>query len=1349
MAKNINHIQHVKSSVVENGKPKLPASSVLVEGEIAVNFADGYETLSIKTTSGNIATFSSDEYYTEQKLGSGFTGENSGVTVTDALDSSTIWVRGEGENSAVLRDGNNVASGNLAVAEGSGTSAMSIASHAEGWNTFAGGEYYGAHAEGKETVAMGYGAHAEGGKTLASGWQSHAEGSYASATSMASHAEGSSTLASGYEAHAEGYGTSAVTEDSHAEGTRTLANGKSAHAEGSGTTVIGDYSHGEGYNTFVNGIQSHAEGMESIAIGNNSHAEGWKTSAYSQSHTEGVSTYAKNGSHAEGQQTTADTYSHAEGISSLASGYVSHAEGSHTMATSQNSHAEGYSTSASGDSSHAEGSGSKASGDYSHAEGYQTSATTTASHSEGQWTVASGIYSHAEGRDTRAIGTYSHAEGNSTSAMSFNSHAEGYYTIANNNNEHASGIYNVSSSASTTWGDSGNTLFSVGDGTADDARHNAFEIRQNGDIYIVNKDGDDVRLQDEIGNIDVDLVIDDTTSASTNPVATKAVYDALVDTEYVWANAYVALSGAISSHTEDLSAHGLSGYVASAEYVSTSTTINFKNASGTVISSIDASAFIKDGMVDNVEIKTISGSQYLVITFNTDSGKEEIDIPLSDIFDSSSYYTKTEIDTKLGSAFTGANSAVTVTEGILWEKGTGVNTIVRKGAGSRADGDNSVSIGKSSSAMGYYCYAEGYETFAVGSGSHAEGNATSATGFDAHAEGNLTMASDYSHAEGSFTVASGNSSHAEGYRTNASGIYSHAEGYYATASGSYSHAEGYYATASGDTSHAEGRQTNANGNYSHAEGRQTNANGNNSHAEGDYTIANGDYSHAEGDYTSAMTFYSHSEGYYTIANGYASHAEGYTTSAMTNYSHAEGQNTTTTNESEHASGQYNISSSASTTFGNSGNTLFSVGNGTYNARHNAFEIRQNGDIYVVSGSNNVKLQDKLINDLEKTNLDSLATNIAAISGITSTKVGNWDTAYANNHTHSNLRTLDEITASSTAINSLTGAVGTMAFQDASSYSSATEVNTALAGKSDTGHTHDDRYYTESELTGSSTTVVVAKAASATTAASAGSVALANVSDADDLKAIEAIAGTSGLLKKTAANTWALDTTTYQAALTEGRAIDITNNAISLDLPISAGTGTNAIIENYNVNVASGNYSHAEGQFTTASSDASHAEGLFTTAGENAHAEGCDTSANGLQSHAEGNNTIANNRCEHASGRYNVSSSASTTWGDSGNTLFSVGNGTSNNERHNAFEIRQNGDVYISSGSTDFKLQDTIADIADLSGQSQTIAAALVELNERLAVIEAALGGMKLQKITQSDYDNLNPKDANTLYIIND
>ena len=92
MSKNVSHLQHVKSSVVESGKPKLPTAGVLAEGEIAVNYADGYETLSIKSSSGNIKTFSSDEYYTEQKLGSGFTSENSARTVTDVIEENELVI---------------------------------------------------------------------------------------------------------------------------------------------------------------------------------------------------------------------------------------------------------------------------------------------------------------------------------------------------------------------------------------------------------------------------------------------------------------------------------------------------------------------------------------------------------------------------------------------------------------------------------------------------------------------------------------------------------------------------------------------------------------------------------------------------------------------------------------------------------------------------------------------------------------------------------------------------------------------------------------------------------------------------------------------------------------------------------------------------------------------------------------------------------------------------------------------------------------------------------------------------------------------------------------------------------
>ena len=87
---------------------------------------------------------------------------------------------------------------------------------------------------------------------------------------------------------------------------------------------------------------------------------------------------------------------------------------------------------------------------------------------------------------------------------------------------------------------------------------------------------------------------------------------------------------------------GGGGSFADASYDSQTKRINFYDKDGNIVSYIDATDFIKDGMVSNVEI--LNGN--LVITFNTDAGKENIEIPLSEIFNPNEYYTKTEIDAK-------------------------------------------------------------------------------------------------------------------------------------------------------------------------------------------------------------------------------------------------------------------------------------------------------------------------------------------------------------------------------------------------------------------------------------------------------------------------------------------------------------------------------------------------------------------------------------------------------------------------------------------------------------------------------------------------------------------------------
>lgn len=76
----------------------------------------------------------------------------------------------------------------------------------------------------------------------------------------------------------------------------------------------------------------------------------------------------------------------------------------------------------------------------------------------------------------------------------------------------------------------------------------------------------------------------------------------------------------------------------SVEYDSEEKKIVFKNGDETK-GEIDATDFIKDGIVETVEIE---GGK-LIITFNTDSEKEAIELDIKDIFDADNYLTKDEI----------------------------------------------------------------------------------------------------------------------------------------------------------------------------------------------------------------------------------------------------------------------------------------------------------------------------------------------------------------------------------------------------------------------------------------------------------------------------------------------------------------------------------------------------------------------------------------------------------------------------------------------------------------------------------------------------------------------------------
>ena len=262
------------------------------------------------------------------------------------------------------------------------------------------------------------------------------------------------------------------------------------------------------------------------------------------------------------------------------------------------------------------------------------------------------------------------------------------------------------------------------------------------------------------------------------------------------------------------------------------------------------------------------------------------------------------------------------------------------------------------------------------------------------------------------------------------------------------------------------------------------------------------------------------------------------------------------------------------------------------------------------------------------------------------------------------------------------------------------------------------------------------------------------------------------------------------AISAGTNISITTgetaDTINCTLPIRTdGTysGKGIILGNGNNMYSKGAISIVGGDFVSASTNAHYSVGLGTWIN-------------------------LSNEVEFGCGKYSKTNRASSTFGDGGNTLFSVGNGTADNARHNAFEIRQNGDIYITSGGTDIKLQDNLGggnvpesrlnllygygtsggtdvfswstgstsqiindyvafskinNTSIMSGknasptnfslvETSAITTAITSSSTDAQVPSAKavydkLGGLSLVKLSQSEYDNLSTYDSNTLYVI--
>lgn len=289
---------------------------------------------------------------------------------------------------------------------------------------------------------------------------------------------GQGSITGGYDNKATNGKTTAFGFNNHAYGKFSFVEGRDNEA--------GYAAHAEGRGTKAEGEESHTEGLNTIASGKHSHAEGDITLAPGvNAHAEGyLSRAIGNSSHAEGGYWVKGATGDNRVNGGTAEGAGSHAEGAKTTAIANYSHAEGYRSIAGGPNSHTEGQLTRTGGeDADRPTGNPGTKSGQNAHAEGAVTFAQGAGSHAEGGNTWASGNYSHTEGwqTRTHPTANNSHAEGFYTEVYNRAEHASGQYNKSTKSSNK---SEATQFSIGIGTSNTDRKNAVEVKQNGDIYI-------------------------------------------------------------------------------------------------------------------------------------------------------------------------------------------------------------------------------------------------------------------------------------------------------------------------------------------------------------------------------------------------------------------------------------------------------------------------------------------------------------------------------------------------------------------------------------------------------------------------------------------------------------------------------------------------------------------------------------------------------------------------------------------------------------------------------------------------------------------------------------------------
>ena len=411
--------------------------------------------------------------------------------------------------------------------------------------------------------------------------------------------------------------------------------------------------------------------------------------------------------------------------------------------------------------------------------------------------------------------------------------------------------------------------------------------------------------------------------------------------------------------------------VASAEYVSANHIINFKNINGAVISSIDAAPFIKDGMVDNVAI--VNGN--LVITFNTDAGKQAISIPLTAIFDPANYYNKSEIDASQAAQ----DAKINTISGEIITIQDEIDDIDIDNYYTKAESDGKYQL-KGDYVTGAQMSAFTYDKATIDQ-KVAEGgtfdptqyyNKTATDALLAQKQNTLIAGSGILISSNNVISATGGSQPVDAYTKAESDARFQQK---LTAGNGISIVNNVISATGGSSTldvAISGGTDDASSPLAIIYNHPSNvASGSAANAFGVGTKANGGESIAVGSYTEANAFSSFAGGGSTKTNSTASESFAY------------GKEVETNNIGEAAFGYRNKSNREvnGSTEVSSGCTLFSIGNPhSIQGRDNALEIRKDDSIYIVKTPNSntkevVKLQDYLVDPASKQDTLSAGTNV--------------------------------------------------------------------------------------------------------------------------------------------------------------------------------------------------------------------------------------------------------------------------------------------------------------------------------------------------------------------------------------